>query len=135
MEESRGADREPPARYVGCCGAYCGTCRAWSDGACRGCRLGYEHGERDLARARCAVKACCFRDRGLETCADCPDYSGCGTIDGFLGKRGYKYGRYRASLEFIRENGYDRFLANAAGWKGAYGRLETAADRSDESPA
>jgi hypothetical protein len=31
--------------------------------------------------------------------------------------------KYRETLEYIRENGYSRFIAAADGWKGAYGRL------------
>lgn len=108
---------------IGCCGAYCGTCRVLAGGQCRGCKLGYGEGGRDISRARCGMKACCFGERGLETCADCPDFDSCQTIQGFFGKKGYKYGRYRQSLEFIRERGYRDFLKAARGWKGAYGRL------------
>lgn len=106
---------------IGCCGAYCGACNAL--GECRGCKLGYGEGGRDIARARCRMKVCCFGERGLATCADCPDYQACKTIRSFFEKKGYKYGRYHAALEFIRERGYGEFLAAARGWKGAYGRL------------
>ena len=115
---------EDPARYVGCCGAYCRTCRPFAGGACRGCKLGYDEGERDIRRAKCAMKVCCFGERGLITCADCPDYSACGIIQGFFSKSGYKYKRYRQSIEFIRKHGYAKFIEIANGWKGAYGRLE-----------
>ncbi len=47
----------------------------------------------------------------------------CDTIGGFQRKKGYKYRKYRQSLDYIRTNGYDRFLAAAAEWNGAYGRL------------
>jgi hypothetical protein len=79
---------EPPVRYIGCCGAYCGTCRALSDRVCRGCKLGYATGERDLANSRCAMKLCCLT-RGLETCAECGDYSTCEILGAFHGKNGY----------------------------------------------
>lgn len=111
-------------REIGCCGAYCKTCRASVTGSnCRGCKLGYESGERDINKSRCMIKNCCFRDRQLETCADCHDYPTCKTIHGFYGKNGYKYGKYRQSIEFIRENGYDRFISLADVWKGPYGKL------------
>jgi hypothetical protein len=37
-----------------------------------GCKLGYDFGERDLSKAKCEIKVCCFRERGLATCADFP---------------------------------------------------------------
>jgi hypothetical protein len=111
-------------REIGCCGAYCKTCREFiTGGNCSGCKLGYEKGERDINKARCRIKVCCFRDRHLETCADCPDYSNCKIIHGFYGKSGYKYGKYRQSSEFIRKNGYEKFLGFANLWKGDYGKL------------
>jgi hypothetical protein len=70
------------------------------------------------------MKVCCFAKKRLETCADCRDYAGCGVIQGFFGKNGYKYGKYKQSIEFIRKNGYPKFIEAAKGWKGAYGRLE-----------
>src|SRR4030042_1431022 len=106
-------------KEIGCCGAYCKTCRQSISGSnCRGCKLGYENGERDINKSRCLIKVCCFRERQLETCADCDDYSGCKIINGLYGKKGYKYGKYCQSMEFIRENGYDRFLGMADAWKG-----------------
>jgi hypothetical protein len=111
-------------REIGCCGAYCKTCRAAvGEGQCRGCKLGYETGERDISKARCKIKVCCFQDRKLETCADCQDYIGCKIIHGLYEKNGYKYGKYKQSIEFIRENGYDKFLILADTWQGPYGKL------------
>ena len=60
----------------------------------------------------------------LETCADCPDYSTCKIILKFHSKNGYKYKKYKQSIEFIRRNGYEKFLNNAKDWKRAYGRLD-----------
>jgi hypothetical protein len=59
---------------IGCCGAYCGTCRALLDKTCKGCKLGYDDGERDIRAARCAMKRCCLIEKKLETCADSPEY-------------------------------------------------------------
>jgi hypothetical protein len=109
---------------IGCCGAYCRTCRKSASGSnCHGCKLGYESGERDINKARCKIKVCCFRERKFETCADCPDYSSCDIIQGFYKKGGYKYGKYRQSIEFIKGNGYARFIEAAGGWNGSCGRL------------
>lgn len=110
-------------REIGCCGAYCKTCRALSDEACRGCKLGYENGERNITKSRCRIKICCFKNRSLETCADCPEYLSCALIGDFQGKNGYKYKKYKQSLDFIKENGYAHFLRLAGTWKGPYGRL------------
>lgn len=117
---------EDPSRYIGCCGAYCKTCRALSEGACRGCKLGYDAGERDIRKARCRIKICCFGEKRLETCAECPDYDACETISGFHNKNGYKYKKYHDSLEFIRKKGNDEFIKAACKWKGPYGRLPPA---------
>ena len=109
---------------IGCCGAYCLTCRTSASGSiCRGCKLGYKEGERDISKARCKIKLCCFRDRKLETCADCPDYPSCQIIHSFYDKNGFKYRKYQQSVEFIRENGYDRFIELADNWRGPYGKL------------
>ena len=111
-------------REIGCCGAYCKTCLIYrAGGNCQGCKLGYDSGERDIAKARCRMKLCCFRDKKLETCADCPDYPTCDIIHGFYAKNGYKYRKYRESIEFIRQNGYREFMQAADTWKGPYGRL------------
>ena len=109
---------------IGCCGAYCKTCPALLDKSCRGCKLGYERGERDITKAKCKMKVCCFKERGYETCADCPDYLSCEILKGFYSKKGYKYKKYRQALEFIRENGYEKFIEIADTWRGPYGRYK-----------
>lgn len=109
---------------IGCCGAYCRTCSPFQDGSCKGCKLGYDDGKRDIRAARCKIKLCCFGSKNLETCADCLDYPGCATIHELYGKKGYKYGKYRQSVEFIRQLGYPEFLKRAGLWRCAYGRLE-----------
>ena len=109
---------------IGCCAAYCGTCRALRDGTCRGCRTGYDTGGRDIDKARCRIKVCCIHRLGIaRTCADCPDCLTCDTLQGLYRKNGYKYRKYRESLEFIRAHGYDAFLEASDKWKGAYGKL------------
>ncbi len=108
---------------IGCCGAYCKTCRALIDRTCRGCKLGYQNRERDINKARCKIKVCCIKERGVNTCADCPDYTSCKIIQDFYSKSGYKYKKYRQAIEFIRDKGYDRFIEKADKWNGPYGRL------------
>ena len=112
-------------REIGCCGAYCKTCRASTTGSnCRGCKLGYETGERDIKKSRCKIEVCYFRDRQFETCADCPDYPHCELIQGLYNKKGYKYKKYKQSVEFIKEKGYATFIKIASSWKGPYGRFD-----------
>jgi hypothetical protein len=124
MEGPQKSSRESSPRFIGCCGAYCRTCGALREGFCKGCKLGYGEGERKISRAKCLMKVCCFGEKRLETCADCPEYTTCEIIRGFQAKKGYKYRKYRESLEFIRKKGYAGFLRLAGGWKGPCGRLE-----------
>jgi len=112
---------EIPIKYIGCCGAYCKTCPALINKSCRGCKLGYDTGERDISKAKCEMKVCCIK-KNYETCADCPDYSNCEIIHGFYNKNGYKYKKYKQALEFIRENDYTKFIKISDKWKNAYGR-------------
>ena len=86
--------------------------------------MGYDTGEREIDKARCRIKVCCIKRLGTShTCVDCPDSVTCETLQGFYSKNGYKYRRYRQSLEFIRSHGCERFLEAADKWKGAYGTL------------
>jgi len=118
------ANEEDPRLLVGCCGAYCKTCKVLNEGACQGCKLGYGNGERDIGKSKCKIKVCCFRDMKLMTCADCPKLDTCATANEFYGKNGYKYKKYRQAIDFIRKNGYARFVDMAVGWTGAYGKYE-----------
>jgi hypothetical protein len=109
---------------IGCCAAYCGTCRELANGKCPGCKTGYDTGQRDLSKARCRMKVCCIKRLGTAlTCADCPDYLHCEIIQGFYSKKGYKYKKYHESAEFISRHGHDSFLQVAGKWKGPYGRV------------
>jgi hypothetical protein len=76
-------------REIGCCGAYCRTCLTSVEvGVCRGCKLGYKDGERDINKSKCKIKICCFRDRQFETCADCDEYLSCEIIQSLYNKNG-----------------------------------------------
>ena len=89
---------------------------------CLGCKLGYEPGGRDLNKAKCPIKLCCFRDKKLQTCADCPE-NPCNILTTFWSKKGSKYKQYKKQLEFIRQYGYDEFLKRADKWNGPRGKL------------
>ena len=106
---------------IGCCGAYCRTCPEFRKSRCRGCKLGYVIGERDIKKARCKIKVCCI-EKGFNSCADCPELESCTTIQAFLNHKGYKYRKYKEAIDFIVANGYDKFLAIADNWKNQYGK-------------
>jgi len=107
---------------IGCCGAVCKTCPPYKNRICRGCKTGYENKARDIRRAKCRIKVCCIK-KGLISCGDCSDFSSCTIIQGLYEKNGYKYKKYRESMEFIRQHGYEEFLKRTASWKRAYGKL------------
>ena len=108
---------------IGCCGAYCGTCKVIREGLCQGCKIGYSTGERDISIAKCKIKVCCIQ-KGYNSCADCKGYDSCDIIQGFFAKNGYKYRKYKQALDYIRENGYEKFISVADGWKMQYGKYE-----------
>lgn len=106
---------------IGCCGAYCGTCPALIQHTCKGCKIGYDNHERDLSKAKCAIKVCCIGHH-FQSCADCSKYESCLTLNEFYLKNGYKYQRYKMATEYIRNQGYEAFLKLADNWKGPYGK-------------
>jgi len=108
---------------IGCCGAYCGTCQVIRENHCRGCKLGYSDGTRDISKAKCKIKVCCIRKQ-YNSCADCDDYDSCDIIQGFFKKNGYKYKKYKEALDFIKANGYEEFIKIADGWKMQYGKYK-----------
>jgi hypothetical protein len=108
---------------IGCCGAYCGTCKVLKENLCQGCKLGYENGSRDIKKAKCKMKVCCISKR-YNSCADCGEYNSCEIIQGFFKKTGYKYKKYKEALEYIKANGYKEFIKIADGWKLQYGKYK-----------
>jgi hypothetical protein len=124
MENSMDGKIPDPIKYIGCCGAYCRTCRPLTEGFCKGCKLGYDNAKRVIDNARCKMKLCCFKERKFETCADCPDFDSCKIINSFYNKNGFKYKKYKQSIEFIRKFGYSEFFKSADKWNGPYGKLD-----------
>ena len=123
--KSKGRSYEPcEIRLIGCCGAYCKTCRPFILGSCRGCKIGYDDGSRSMARARCKIKVCCYGLRKLETCAECAEHFGhCHTLERFYSRNKGGYERYRKVLELIRTDGYREFIKRAKNWKNNCGDL------------
>jgi len=94
------------------------------EGYCKGCKLGFDTGERDINKAKCKIKLCCFRDNKFDTCADCSKLDTCSILCNWYANTGYKYKKYKQSIEFIKKKGYLKFIKQADKWKGAYGKLE-----------
>lgn len=109
--------------YLGCCGAFCGTCKVFKDNICKGCKLGYKEGMRDITKAKCKIKVCCL-NHNFETCADCEKLSICEIINSFYQKNGYKYKKYREAIYYIKSNGYKPFLEIANKWTIQYGKYQ-----------
>jgi hypothetical protein len=85
--------------------------------------LGYDNGQRDIRRAKCKIKVCCMRERQLQTCVDCDEFSSCATLQNWYKKAGGKYQCYKKSGEYIREHGYESFVKVADRWKDSCGKL------------
>ncbi len=107
---------------IGCCGAYCDSCKVYLN-PCKGCKIGYSTGERDIEKAKCAIKVCCMK-REFISCADCTENQNCLLLHVFYKKNGYKYGKYKQSLEYIKEHGYSAFCEIADKWNNATGKLD-----------
>ena len=63
------------------CGLYCGACRSYRNGKCKGCTANAKAGW-------CQVRSCCLA-KGLASCADCadfPDPRDCRKFDNFMAK-------------------------------------------------
>lgn len=83
----RGSGAWMVQKKIGCRGAYCRTCREFQK-TCKGCKLGYLDGSRDLSRAKCKIKRCCLV-KGYVTCVDCSDYDSCEIIQAIIRHPGY----------------------------------------------
>jgi len=106
---------------IGCCGAYCKKCKAYTQNFCKGCKIGYISNERDLSKAKCKIKVCCM-SKNYVSCADCAKYPSCEIIQTFHTHKGYKYSKYKQAIQFIIQNGYNSFLEIANKWKMQYGK-------------
>ncbi|NLB79664.1 MAG: DUF3795 domain-containing protein [Clostridiaceae bacterium] len=108
---------------MGCCGAYCGTCPVIKEQLCKGCKIGYLDGQRDIGKAKCKTKKCCIK-KGYNSCADCSELDNCQIINDFYSKNGFKYAKYKEAINFIKRNGYDNFFTVVNNWKNAYGKYK-----------
>ena len=88
------------------------------------CKIGLDTGEREIRKAKCRIKICCFGDNRFDTCADCSKFESCNLIGSWYVKKGYHGEKYKQSLEYIKKNTYSEFIKVADKWKGASGRLD-----------
>lgn len=99
---------------VGACGLNCGLCpRYHTEGAsrCPGC-CGPDFEQKHPS---CGFITCCVKQRGLETCALCPDWADCERITRVLDAAKFQdsfisYRPLAGNLTFIRENGIEEFV-------------------------
>lgn len=98
MAYKKDSNVESSIKFIGCCGAYCKTYPPFIERYFKGCKIGYDTGERDINKAKCKMKVSCLKERKLETCAYCSNYHGCNIIHGFYSKNGYKYKKYKQSI-------------------------------------
>jgi hypothetical protein len=108
--------------YIGCCCFNCKTCKEFTIGNCKGCKLGYIDGKRDINKAKCKTKLCCFKERKFNTCADCTDYSSCSLIQNRF--KGYQLKKSLGFIEFMKENGYKKYIKYANKWNNYYGVID-----------
>ena len=89
---------------IGCCGAYCKKCiqqqkqKYPNENCCLGCKIGYRIKTRNIERAKCKIKICCFKEKQLQTCADCSKYP-CNILEAFFNKGRAKYRKHWISSE------------------------------------
>ncbi len=109
--------------FIGCCGAFCGTCPVRKENLCKGCKIGYLRGERDIKKAKCKIKVCCL-SKNLDYCGLCSNYDNCEILGEFYGHDGYKYKKYKEANGYIREHGARSFVDKASNWDKQYGKLD-----------
>jgi len=108
-------DKYPLKKYpiVGACGLNCGLCpRYHTEGTsrCPGC-CGPDFWQKHPG---CAFITCCVKQRNLETCAQCVDWTECEKVTKLLESAKYQdsfisYKPLAANFAFIQKNGIEEF--------------------------
>jgi len=109
-------DKYPLKKYpiVGACGLNCGLCpRYHTEGTsrCPGC-CGPDFGQKHPS---CGFITCCVKQRNLETCAQCADWTDCDRVARVLDAAKYhdsfiSYRPVPANFTFIQKNGIEEFV-------------------------
>lgn len=96
---------------IGACGIDCGLCPRYqskSASRCPGCAA---EGFLDAGGQWCKITRCAVRDRGYETCADCPEFP-CHRFEGWdKGDSFVSHLKSIANLRAIKERGIEGFEA------------------------
>ena len=109
---SRSLATQPPGESIAPCGLFCTNCGKLKRGRCKGCQV-------QAGFARCPVRAC-GKERGIETCAQCPDfppprdYRECPKVNSFIARAfSFFTGSDRpAALALLRDQGREKYLAS-----------------------
>jgi len=74
-------DIQIDAKLVACCGLYCGACKSYLAGRCKGCH--------ENAKATwCKIRTCCT-EKQIKTCAACAEFAdprACTKFNNFMSK-------------------------------------------------
>jgi len=116
---------EKPENYISCCGFYCKTCNEYAKGFCKGCKLGYDGGERDINKVKCKIKLCCLKEKKLVSCADCDDYNDCEFLSKRFKQGTYSYRKCIQLLEYLNTNGNGSYIKIASEWKSHLGKINS----------
>jgi len=89
---------------VAYCGLYCGACRSYANGKCKGCH-------ENSKATWCTVRVCCI-EKNITSCADCADHldpRDCNKFNNFMSRLfGFVFKSDRAAcIEQIRQLGID----------------------------
>ncbi len=95
---------------LGCCGLDCGLCPRYytkGESRCSGC-FGKDFAKKHPS---CSIITCCFKDKGLEVCAKCSEFT-CQKYDKetFEKDSFISHKRIRYNHNYIREYGLEKFL-------------------------
>ena len=99
------------AGLVARCGLYCGACRSYLKGRCKGC-------SENVKATWCAIRSCCA-EREIATCAECADFSDprdCRKFDNLISRLfGLVIRSDRAAcMDQVREHGLEGHAAAMA---------------------
>jgi len=118
-------------RYPGisACGIDCGLCPLHYVTAGNGCPGCTAPGPSGVKGRWCAISRCAVRERGFETCADCPEFP-CARLDGWDEQESVvTHLRTLDNLRSIREHGLSAFLEQQ---QGRIGLLEAMLNEFDD---
>lgn len=107
-------DLIPDTSLIARCGLYCGACKAYLKGKCKGCAENHK-------AAWCKVRLCCIENQ-YKSCADCKQFANpddCKKFNNFMSKLiGLVLNSDRKScIRLIKETGYDSYAMKMASEK------------------